>query len=123
MPPVFYFKNCDYTWQKLEQAAQSATCLGGMAVAIWAASTRERWKAMSSTDAEKTRLVLDVFAHFGTDVGEPLAFGNLLSIAAMNAWETTDIADGYKHGVSLGWFRNGPNGTVMITEEGFAQIG
>lgn len=77
---------------------------------------------MSSTDAEKARLVLDVFAHFDTEVGEQLAYGNLLSIAAMNAWKTTDIADGYKHGVMLGWFEGGPNGTVTITSAGHAQI-
>lgn len=77
---------------------------------------------MSSTDAEKARLVLDVFAHFDTEPGEPMAAGNLLSIAAMNGWKTTDIADGYKHGVSLGWFADGPNGTVMITPAGFAEI-
>ena len=44
---------------------------------------------MSSTDEEKARLVLDIFRHFDTEPGEQLAAGNLLSIAAMNGWQTT----------------------------------
>jgi len=83
----------------------------------------EEWgRDMSSTDAEKARLVLDVFKHFDTEPGELLAAGNLLSIAAMNGWQTTDVAEGYAHGVSLGWFEDGPNGTVLLTPEGFAQL-
>jgi hypothetical protein len=77
---------------------------------------------MSATDDEKARLVLDVFAHFDTEPGEPLAMGNLLSIAAMNGWTTTDIADGFRHGVALGWFEEGPNGTALLTPKGLAEI-
>jgi len=77
---------------------------------------------MASTDAEKARLVLDIFRHFDTEPGEPLAAGNLLSIAAINGWLTSDVADGVKHGVALGWFEDGPNGVVMLTPVGFAEL-
>ncbi len=73
---------------------------------------------MSSTDDEKARLVLDIFRHFDTEPGEQLAAGNLLSIAAMNGWQTTDVNEGYRYGVTLGWFEDGPNGTVMLTAKG-----
>ncbi len=77
---------------------------------------------MSATDEAKARLVLEVFEHFDTEPGEPLAMGNLLSIAAMNGWQTTDIADGFRHGVALGWFAEGPNGTALLTAKGLAEM-
>ena len=77
---------------------------------------------MANSDADKARLALDVFAHFDTEPGELLAAGNLLSIAAMNGWETTAVVASYEHGKALGWFEDGPDGTVTITAAGRAQI-
>lgn len=77
---------------------------------------------MANSDADKARLALDVFAHFDTEPGELLAVGNLLSIAAMNGWETTAVVASYEHGKALGWFEDGPDGTVTITAAGRAQI-
>ncbi len=77
---------------------------------------------MAASDAEKARLALDVFAHFETEPGEWLAAGNLLSIAAMNGWDTKAVMASYEHGKALGWFEDGPNGTVTITPAGRAQL-
>jgi hypothetical protein len=77
---------------------------------------------MPSTDEEKARLVLNIFRHFDSEPGEPLSAGNLLSIAAMNGWQTTDVNEGFRHGVTLGWFEDGPNGTVMLTAKGAGEV-
>lgn len=74
---------------------------------------------MSSTE-DKARLALDIFKQFDTEPGELIAAGNLLSIAAMNGWPTTEVNDSYRAGVTLGWFEDGPNGTVMLTAKGAA---
>ncbi len=77
---------------------------------------------MTTGDGEKARLALDVFAHFETEPGEWLAAGNLLSIAAMNGWDTKAVMASYEHGKALGWFEDGPDGTVTITPAGRMQI-
>lgn len=51
-----------------------------------------------------------------------LAAGNLLSIAAMNGWDTKQVLASYEEGRSLGWFADGPDGTVTITQAGIAMI-
>lgn len=79
-------------------------------------------EAMATSDADKARLALDVFAHFETEPGELLAAGNLLSIAAMNGWDTKQVLASYEEGRSLGWFADGPDGTVTITQAGIAMI-
>lgn len=77
---------------------------------------------MAASDAEKARLALEIFAHFDAEPGEWLATGNLLSIAAMNGWDTKAVMASYEHGKALGWFEDGPNGTVTITPAGRAQL-
>ncbi|MFN3671344.1 MAG: hypothetical protein ACK4VM_05480 [Bosea sp. (in: a-proteobacteria)] len=77
---------------------------------------------MTTTDTEKAQLALDVFAHFETEPGEWLAAGNLLAIAAMNGWDTKQVLASYEHGRSLGWFEDGPDGTVTITLAGRERI-
>lgn len=77
---------------------------------------------MAASDAETARLALEIFAHFETEPGEWLAAGNLLSIAAMNGWDTKAVMASYDHGKALGWFEDGPNGTVTMTPAGRAQL-
>ncbi len=40
----------------------------------------------------------------------------------MNGWDTKAVMASYEHGKALGWFEDGPNGTVTITPAGRAQL-
>lgn len=71
----------------------------------------------------KTRgLVLRIFKDFDTRPGEVLMSQNFTAVAAKNGWRNDDIASGIKRGYALGWFEDGPNGTVKLNDSGFAAI-
>lgn len=74
------------------------------------------------TEDEKIRMVLDIFKHFGTRPNEVLMPGNLLAHATKNGWRSEDISDGLKKGADKGYFVDGPNGTIKLTDAGFAKV-
>ncbi len=74
------------------------------------------------TDAEMARKVLDIFKHFGTRPGEVLLTNNLIAMAAKRDLRTEDLAKGLKYGYAQGWFEDGPNQTIKLTEAGFKAI-
>jgi hypothetical protein len=71
---------------------------------------------------DKLRQVLDIYQHFGTRPGEGLFTQNFMAIAAKRGLRMTDIADGMELGVKLGYFDQGQNNVLILTEAGFAAI-
>jgi hypothetical protein len=74
------------------------------------------------TPEESARRVLDIYKHFGTRPGEGLSTQNFLTVAANQGLCTDDLLDGMRYGDENDWFEDGPNGSVLLTEAGFAEI-
>ena len=74
------------------------------------------------TPEENARKVLKIFEHFGAHPDETLSTQNFLAVAANQGLSTNDLLDGLRYGDAQGWFEDGPNGSVRLTEAGFAEI-
>ena len=74
------------------------------------------------TDDEKARMALEVFEHFGKRPGEVLTQKNFVVIAAQRNWRIQDVSEGIERCADLGWFEQGPNNSIRLTEAGFAAI-
>ena len=74
------------------------------------------------TKPESARIVLDIFKHFGTRPGEVLQQHDFGVIAASDGLRMSDVADGLEYGYEQGWFEDGPNNSIKLTEAGFAAI-
>ncbi len=70
---------------------------------------------------DKLRQVLDMYKHFGTRPGGLLT-QNFTAVAVNRGLRMTDIADGMKRGVELGYFDQGQNNSLILTEGGLAAI-
>ena len=73
-------------------------------------------------DDAKARMVLEVFEHFGTRPGEVLLPRNLMAVSSNRGWRNEDLTDGLQIADDRGWIEDSPNGTIRLTESGFAQI-
>lgn len=78
--------------------------------------------AQLPTDDEKARIILDIFAHFGTRPGEVIMTRNVMALIMKYRWRNDDIVDGFKIAAGRGWVEDGPNGSIRLTEEGFSQV-
>ena len=74
------------------------------------------------TPEASARRVLNIYKHFGTRPGEGLLTQNFLAVAENQGLHNNDLLDGLRYGDEKGWFENGPNGSVLLTEAGFAEI-
>ena len=74
------------------------------------------------TPEENARKVLNIYKHFGTRPGEGLLTQNFLSGAETQGLRNNDLLDGLRYGEENGWFEDGPNNFVLLTEAGFAEI-
>ena len=71
------------------------------------------------------RNILSVFEYFNCRPGEGLQLGNLTIRLFSDPYNmrSSDIEKGLTYGGDRDWFENGPNGFILITEIGFAEIG
>ena len=74
------------------------------------------------TPEENARKVLNIYKHFGSRPGGGLLTQNFLAAAVDQGLRTEDLLDGLRYGDDKGWFENDPNGFVLLTEAGFAEI-
>ena len=74
------------------------------------------------TPEENARRVLNIYKHFGTRPGEGLSTQSVLAVAVDQGLSNNDLLDGLRYGDEKGWFEDGPNGSVRLTEAGFAAI-
>jgi hypothetical protein len=78
--------------------------------------------AQLPNDDDKARMVLDVFKNFGTRPDEVVMPQNIMAVSVKRGWNYQDLLDGLQIAADRGWIENGPNGTIRLTEEGFAQV-
>ena len=71
---------------------------------------------------EKACQVLQIFKYFGTQPGEALGQNNIDAMAVKKNWRTADMREGLQYGLDNGWFENGQNGGILLTESGYAEI-
>lgn len=74
------------------------------------------------SDNDKARMALDVFQHFGTRPNEVIMQQNVMAVSVQRGWRHEDLVDGLKIAADRGWVEDGPNGTIRLTEDGFAQV-
>lgn len=74
------------------------------------------------TSFEKAHSALKAFADYNVHPGSVLLQNSFLKFCVKNKLPPEDMADGLKQGVEYGWFVDGPNKSVKLTESGFAEI-
>ncbi len=74
------------------------------------------------TPEESARMVLNIYRGFGTRPGEGLMTQHFLDGALKQGLNTQELLDGLVYGEGQGWFENGPNGLILLTEAGFKEI-
>jgi hypothetical protein len=60
--------------------------------------------------------------HFLTRPGHALLPNHFVAVAAKKRISMEDIKAGLEYGGSLGWFEPGPNDSVVLTADGFAEM-
>ena len=75
-----------------------------------------------ATDDGKLQMALGVFKQFSTNPGQALLPHNFIAIAAKNDWRNLDVIDGVKLGYAKGFFDDGPNYAIKLTNDGFVAI-
>ncbi len=71
---------------------------------------------------DMARMALAVFRHFGSRPKDSLRADNFETFAPRRGWAPEDLMAGIEHGKVLGWFEDGPNESVRLTNVGFVQI-
>ena len=76
----------------------------------------------SPLSEDKGRLVLDIYSHFRGEPGHALRANNFLAVAARRHIKVADLQDGIDYATRQGWIEDGPNGSLRLTEAGFARM-
>lgn len=74
------------------------------------------------TSEENARKILDIFEHFDSRSGDGIMLQTILAVAADRNWRMDDIKDGLEWGQSNGWFEEGNNDSIRLTNVGFAEM-
>ena len=59
--------------------------------------------------------------HFGTRPGEGILPQNILAVASDRKWSMDDLRAGISWGLENGWFEEGKNGFILLTQTGYEQ--
>ena len=78
--------------------------------------------ATMPTAEKSARLILKMYKHFGSCPGECLRMNNFVTLAVERGLRIADLQEGLKYGGEKGWFEDGPNGFVRLTEGGVKNI-
>ena len=78
--------------------------------------------AAETTAEENARKVLSIYRHYGVRPGGALSTQQFLDIAPNVGLSENDLLNGVRYGGEKGWFEDGPNGSMRLTEAGFAEI-
>jgi hypothetical protein len=71
---------------------------------------------------DNARAVLKIFRHFNARPGHTLGGGSLSAIGLKMGMTGDDIVAGVNHGSEIGWFKQGPNSSVALTDAGFGEM-
>jgi hypothetical protein len=75
-----------------------------------------------ATPEENVKLVLEMYKHFHKKPGQVCFAKDFQSYIAEKSLNSEDLKSGVIYGYEQKWFEDGPNGTIRITEAGFAKI-
>ena len=74
------------------------------------------------TSESAARVILDMFHSHNARPGEAVLSGALGQLTVAGLLSSDGVDDGLGYGVLKGWFENGPNGALRLTEAGFAKF-
>ena len=74
------------------------------------------------TPESAARVILGMFQSHNARPGEAVLSGALGQLTVAGDLSSDGADDGLGYGLLQGWFENGPNGAVRLTEAGFAEI-
>ena len=74
------------------------------------------------TPESAARVILDMFQSHNACPGEVVLPGALGQLTVAGLLLSDRVDDGLGYGLEQGWFENGPNGALRLTEAGFAKI-
>ena len=74
------------------------------------------------TPERAARVILDMFQSHNARPGEAVLPGALGQLTVAGVLPSDGVDDGLGYGLGQGWFENGPNGALRLTEAGFAEI-
>jgi hypothetical protein len=95
---------------------------GSASGASFFSKRKDMTMATLPTDDDKLRIVLDIFKHFGTRPGEALRPNNIVAAAANMGLRMNDVTRGLEVGGERGYFENGQNKSIKLTDTGFAAV-
>ena len=74
------------------------------------------------TPESAARVILDMFQSHNARPGEAVLSGALGQLTVAGLLPSDGVDDGLGFGLAQGWFENGPNGALRLTEAGFAKL-
>ena len=74
------------------------------------------------TPERAARVILDMFQSHNACPGEAVLPGALGQLTVAGMLPSDGVDDGLGYGLGQGWFENGPNGALRLTEVGFAKM-
>lgn len=74
------------------------------------------------TPDENGSLVLGIYAHFNSRPGHVLRANNFVAVAARRRIPMADIQSGLNYAAERGWIEKTDNGSLRLTEQGFAEM-
>jgi hypothetical protein len=78
--------------------------------------------AAAPTKQEMAREVLDIFKWHHARAGYTLGASNFAAAAATSGRSPAELKIGIDYGYDQGWFEDGPNNSVKLTDAGFSTM-
>jgi hypothetical protein len=75
-----------------------------------------------ATPEENVKIVLAMYKHFHKKPGQVLFAKDFQSYVKEQSLDQEEFKAGLIYGYEQKWFEDGPNGTIRLTEEGFAKL-
>ena len=75
--------------------------------------------AVQPRPEENGRLVLNIFAHFRSEVGHVLGAKNFVAVAARRNIPMSRIQDGLDYALKTHWVEQTDSGALRLTQDGF----
>jgi hypothetical protein len=78
--------------------------------------------AKLATAEELGKMVLKIYAHFGSRAGQVLRANNFVAVAARRHIPVSEIQQGLDYALQAHWIEQTENGSLRLTERGFAAM-
>ena len=74
------------------------------------------------TPESAARVILGMFQSHNHRPGEAVLPGALGQLTVVGALSSDEVDEGLQYGLAQGWFEQGPQGALRLTQAGFAEI-